>query len=113
MKRLASALAFYAGQTVAQELPFDELIMVEAALCTTKETAIEVASTMANKGFSAGVELFNTKENCAFVRIPLRLLKIDTFFKTPEGTIKVIEAVINEQGVYVITLSDIQGITEI
>lgn len=111
-KELASVLLLCAGQAVAQ-IPLNEVITAEAGFYSTLETAIEVASAMADEGFFVGEALFKNKGNCRIATVQLRLTRLKAFFKTSRGMLKVVEAVADGERVYVITLSDLKGIEEV
>lgn len=110
--KFAFVLALCAGQAIAQPFALNEPVIMEAAVCTTIEAALEVADIIASRGIPAGRTLFDEKENCAVVLVQLRPTRLSAFFKTPEGMLKVVEAFIggDKVKVYVLTFSDLKGI---
>ena len=113
MNKLACGLAFCAGQAIAQPVPLNQRMTVNTALCATEEAAIEVASTIADKGVAAGTALFESKQNCAVVMAEFSLKRLVAFFRTPEGLLKVVEARIGEGTVYILTYADLKGMIEV
>ena len=113
MRLIVFALAFYAGQVCAQTVPLDQWLLVQVPICGTRDAALEVAKTVSEKGYREAIIVFNS-HGCIIGTAVLKLTGLVDLFSTPEGPIKVVEAMaITREMVYILTTATLEGAGDI